>query len=129
MCSTTPSHLASPHISPDLPISPHISPDLPISPHISRCSTTLSYLTNVDAKSGGSHLGAKAAGPTPDQVSDEAISISRQLDEVNGVERMLVALVRAHGRLVSPHISPYLPMPSCAHTAGPACSPEPEASP
>ena len=69
----------------------------------------------MDAKSGGSHLGAKAAGPTPDQttpaqVSEEAVSISRQLDEVNGVERMLVALVRAHGRLVSPHISPYLPI-------------------
>ena len=86
MCSTTLSYLASPHISPYLPISPHISPYLPIPPRISRCSTTLSYLTNVDAKSDGSKLGGKAAGPThdqasPNQVSEGPISISRQLDE------------------------------------------------
>ena len=50
------------------------------------CSTTLSFLCNFD--------GAK----TPEQVSAEARDIATRLEDISGLERMLVALVRAHGR-------------------------------
>eukprot|EP00964_Phaeocystis_antarctica_P069097 scaffold41918_cov34-Phaeocystis_antarctica.AAC.1 len=75
------------------------------------CSTTLSFLTNVDA--------TKAPGQGTHKASEEAVGITRQLEEVNlekmlvvlplplplsltlqvnGLEKMLVALVKAHGR-------------------------------
>ena len=50
------------------------------------CSTTLSFLCNFD--------GSK----TPEQVSAEARDIANRLEDISGLERMLVALVRVPAR-------------------------------